>query len=62
MDTLDSAQVGGVLTRLFDEATTADGALMTQIADEWGAVATGYRSVPLPFEPGPGNEPSVRAA
>jgi predicted O-methyltransferase YrrM len=36
MDTLDSAPVAGVLTRLFDEAATADGALMAQIVDEWG--------------------------
>lgn len=36
MDTLDSAAVAGVLTRLFDEAATADGALMAQIAHEWG--------------------------
>lgn len=38
MDTLESAPVAGVLTRLFDEAATADGALMAQIADGWGDV------------------------
>ncbi|MCV7421717.1 class I SAM-dependent methyltransferase [Mycobacterium yunnanensis] len=36
MDTLDLAPVAGVLTRLFDEAATADGALMAQVADGWG--------------------------
>jgi predicted O-methyltransferase YrrM len=36
MDSLDSAPVADVLTRLFDEAAAADGPLLARIADEWG--------------------------
>jgi predicted O-methyltransferase YrrM len=36
MDTLDSAPVAAVLTRMFDEAERADGALMAQLVDDWG--------------------------
>ncbi|KAA0098587.1 methyltransferase [Mycolicibacterium sp. P1-18] len=35
MDTLESAPVADVLSRMFDEAATADGALMAEFADGW---------------------------